>query len=374
MTVEWRLTLALLLASAAAQAPGYGSGGGAYEAELRRRQLELAQAQALRQQQAQQAAYAQQAQQQRGGQQQSYQQQQAYQQALRAQQQQQAMQAAQQQMMREQVMREAALRAQSGGSASGTKGRPLSKKEKQQQMKQQAAAKKQAEAASKANKAAATQRQKQFAQAQRAASKRQGAGGVRPRRGGEGKGPLGFVLSVKGALLFGGIGYLYVAQREVLFRLLGLILKYPIMVASLIMRKAWDLLLKPVLRKVIQLRGSSGSVGAAAASLASTAACFPVVRTDGQRTPRPEIASARGDARAHAGARGIAEHGVVGATNGAEPEAASRVCAPAVGIEALGQRARLTGSGPWEIRSPAAHGTPRVAPGVEQHGVRHTAF
>jgi len=89
---------------------------------------------------------------------------------------------------------------------------------------------------------------------------------VRPRRAGEGKGPLGFVLSVKGALLFGGIGYLYVAQREVLFRVLGLVLKYPILAVSVVMRKVWDLLLKPVLRKFIQLRGTSGSVGAAAAS------------------------------------------------------------------------------------------------------------
>ena len=74
----------------------------------------------------------------------------------------------------------------------------------------------------KAQKAAASKRQKQFSSAQRSASKRGGAGmGVRPRRGG----PLGFIVSFKGAALIGGVGYMYIAQRELLLRLVGMGLK-----------------------------------------------------------------------------------------------------------------------------------------------------
>ena len=55
------------------------------------------------------------------------------------------------------------------------------------------------------------------------------------------------------------------AQRAVLMRLLQVLLKYPLMIVAALARKSWELLLKPVLRKLIQLRGS-GAVGAAAAS------------------------------------------------------------------------------------------------------------
>ena len=61
-----------------------------------------------------------------------------------------------------------------------------------------------------------------------------------------------------GAALLGGMGYLYVAQREVLMKLV----QVPLMVAKLVLAKSWALLLKPILRKIIQLKGSAGGAGA----------------------------------------------------------------------------------------------------------------
>ena len=65
-------------------------------------------------------------------------------------------------------------------------------------------------------------------------------------------------LLFSGAALLGGMGYLYVAQREVLMKLV----QVPLMVAKLVLAKSWALLLKPILRKIIQLKGSAGGAGA----------------------------------------------------------------------------------------------------------------
>ena len=51
-----RATLVAVALMRGCEAQGYGGNGGAYEQELRRRQMEYAQAQALRQQQAQVSA------------------------------------------------------------------------------------------------------------------------------------------------------------------------------------------------------------------------------------------------------------------------------------------------------------------------------
>jgi len=263
------LLAALIIAAVTAQQ-------GAYEAELRRRQIEYAQQQALRQQQAQQQAGGQQYQQQLQAQQQ-----QQYQQQLRAKQQQQALQqmrAQQQQqeyqkrMLQEQIMMEAAMRAraEAGGGLTKSGGlghQAMSKKDQKKLRKQQdELLKKQKAAAAKATKANAAKRQQAFSAAQRQASKRGGVGAMRAKRT-DGSNPLAAVFSIKGALALGGIGYLWVAQREVLLKALGLVLKYPIMVLSFVASKAWALLLKPVLRKIILLRGSSGAVGAAGGEL-----------------------------------------------------------------------------------------------------------
>ena len=37
----------------------------------------------------------------------------------------------------------------------------------------------------------------------------------------------------------GAVGYLYIAQREVLLKVLGLVLKYPLLIASAIATKSW---------------------------------------------------------------------------------------------------------------------------------------
>lgn len=42
------------------------------------------------------------------------------------------------------------------------------------------------------------------------------------RGGGGGTNPLKAVFSVKGAVVFGGLGYMWVAQREVLLKLVGM--------------------------------------------------------------------------------------------------------------------------------------------------------
>ena len=143
----------------------------------------------------------------------------------------------------------------------------MTKKQKKELEKRQAAAKKQQAQNAKTAKASAAKRQQEFAKAaKRQASARQGMGGVRPRRTSDGKGPLGFVLSVKGVALLGGVGYMWVAQRQLLLKLSGIALKYPLLIASMVFRKGWDLLLKPLLRKLIALKGGSGGAAAMAAA------------------------------------------------------------------------------------------------------------
>lgn len=64
-----------------------------------------------------------------------------------------------------------------------------------------------------------------------------------------------------GAALLGGVGYLYIGQRAMLMK----VLQVPILVASLVTRKAWAIFLKPILRKLISLKGGGAAAGAAAA-------------------------------------------------------------------------------------------------------------
>ena len=78
-----------------------------------------------------------------------------------------------------------------------------------------------------------------------------------------------------GAVVLGGVGYLYIAQRQMLLHALGLGLKYPIMLVSFVSRQLWTMLLKPILRKVLHLRGASGGVAGAAASAAAAGGELP---------------------------------------------------------------------------------------------------
>ena len=170
------------------------------------------------------------------------------------------------QMLKQQMMEQAMRQAQQqrGGQGQGYDGRALTKKQKKELEKRQAAAAKQQAKVNKAHKAAASKRQKAYSSAQRSASKRGGAGMVaRPKRGG----PLGFIVSIKGAALIGLTGYMYIAQRELLLRLVGMGLKYPLMIAKALISKAWALLIKPILRKLIRFKGS-GAAGAAAGAAA----------------------------------------------------------------------------------------------------------
>ena len=233
-----RTTTLLLVSAASLVSCQYGQGGqgGAYEAELRRRQQEYAQQQALRQQQ---QAYAQQQQQQQAYRQQQQQQAQ-YSNAQQAQlrQQQALRQQQQQQLLREEMMREAMRQqqAQQGGGGMGQiDERKLTKKQRAELKKRQAAAKKQQEAHAKATKEAAAKRQKAFAEQQRRAAKGGGKAPMRAARGrsgAEGKGLVGHVFSIKGVAFLGGIGYMYVAQRDVLMKGGTILLKYPLLIAK----------------------------------------------------------------------------------------------------------------------------------------------
>ena len=113
--------------------------------------------------------------------------------------------------------------------------RKLTKKQRAELKKRQAAAKKQQEAHAKATKEAAAKRQKAFAEQQRRAAKGGGKAPMRAARGrsgAEGKGLVGHVFSIKGVAFLGGIGYMYVAQRDVLMKGGTILLKYPLLIAK----------------------------------------------------------------------------------------------------------------------------------------------
>ena len=225
--------LVALSASVAMGQQGYG--GGAYEAELRRRQLEYQQQQAaqLRYQQAQ-AAQAQ---------------------TSRQQQQQQLMMEAMQRSQREQRMAQQGY-AQGAGMG-GAGGRPpMSNKEK-------ALLKKRQEAQAKAQKAAAAKRSKAFKQAQRAAQKRGGAVARANRGSSHGDGPVAFLMSPKGLALVGGVTALWFFQRPLVLSLL----KYPLLIAKVLLQKVWNLLMKPLLRKFLVARSRGGGAAAVGGEL-----------------------------------------------------------------------------------------------------------
>jgi len=49
---------------------------------------------------------------------------------------------------------------------------------------------------------------------------------------------------------------LWIAQRELLLKVLGLLLKYPILIVSGATRSGWNMVLKPIIRKVL-MRGAA---------------------------------------------------------------------------------------------------------------------
>jgi hypothetical protein len=155
----------------------------------------------------------------------------------------------------------------SGGSSAsmGSMGKKpaLSKKEqkKQEELQKQkekamlAAQKKQQEAQKKAQ----ATRQKAYTQAQRTASKR-GAQTMAKQRGGGGN-ALGAVFSLKGALVLGSVGYLWVAQRPLLLAVFSKLFQYPMLLLTSVVRSVWSVLLKPILRKLVLLKAGSKSAG-----------------------------------------------------------------------------------------------------------------
>jgi len=244
----WRVRSLALLASlsvVASQRAGYGSGGGSYEEELLRRQYELQQQQRLRQMQ-QQGGGQQRTQAQAQAQQRLAQQQLAQQQLA----QQQAAQAAMRQAQYEAAQRDAYVAAQqrdeaqqrargSGGYASGTK--PMSNKDKKKALKQQ-------EEAAKRRQKELAARQKAFNAAQK---KAQRTGGYGRRAVAERSNPLSFIFSLKGVALTGVAGYLFVAQRELLATIGGMVFKWPLLFLT------WAV--KSVLYRIVKMRGGGPS-------------------------------------------------------------------------------------------------------------------
>eukprot|EP00966_Prymnesium_polylepis_P291222 6726071-Prymnesium_polylepis.1 len=118
----------------------------------------------------------------------------------------------------------APLGAQSMGGMGGMGGmgeQPMNNKEKKKLQKAQA------EAAKKKQKEyEARQKALKAAQKKRAAASRS-RGAVSER-----KGPLSMLFSFKGLALTGITGFLYVSQRELLTSIIGLVLKYPILLGS----------------------------------------------------------------------------------------------------------------------------------------------
>ena len=209
---------------AAAQRPG------AYEAELYRRQQEyqqqLMRAQAQKQMMEQQA-------QQRG-----YQQQPTSAQA-------QKMHA--QQLMYEAMQAQARREQMGGGAAQAMQGKPMTKQQKKAIEKRNAEAKKQQKTAAAARAKLMKQQSKQ-----RSASMRGQMGMQRAERGG---GPLKAVLSVKGLVVCGTLGYLATQQRELLLKF-GL--QMPLMILRQLAKTAWTVVLKPLIRKLLLIKGGGG--------------------------------------------------------------------------------------------------------------------
>ncbi|KAL3917467.1 MAG: hypothetical protein SGPRY_006394 [Prymnesium sp.] len=78
-------------------------------------------------------------------------------------------------------------------------------------------------------------------------------GAVRER-----KSLLSRVLSIKGVAVTSVAGYLIVMQRELLVAFLGLLLKYPWLLLSWAGRTLLNLLIKPILLRLISLKGGGG--------------------------------------------------------------------------------------------------------------------
>lgn len=197
-----------IFAAVQAQRAGYGN---SYEQELLRRQYELQQQQRLAQQQAQ-------------------------------------MRGQRDAMLQEQLQREALLRA---AQQQQQQQMPMSNKEKKRLLKAQEDAKKKKQKEYEA-------RQKAF----KAAQKKRGATSGRGRSAvSERKGFFGHLFSFKGLALTGGVGYLYIAQRELLFSLTGLLFKYPVLIATWLGRTLLNVIVKPILLRLVALKsgGSSAS-------------------------------------------------------------------------------------------------------------------
>ena len=127
---------------------------------------------------------------------------------------------------------------------SGMGQKPMSNKEKKKLQKAQ-------EAAAAKKKKEYEARMKAFKAQQ---NKRAGRSAVSER-----KNPLAMLFSFKGLALTGTVGYLYVAQRELMTSIGGLLLKYPLLFTTWVGRTLLNVVIKPILLRIVSLRSGGGA-------------------------------------------------------------------------------------------------------------------
>lgn len=131
----------------------------------------------------------------------------------------------------------------SGGSKPGMSQRPMSTKDKKKLEKEQAKA-----AAKKKKEAEA--RMKALKDAQKKGAKRTQKG-MAPK-----KSPLARLFSFKGIAVTAIVGYLAVAQRELIISIGALLLKYPVLLVIWVGRTLVNVLVKPILLRLMFLKSS----------------------------------------------------------------------------------------------------------------------
>lgn len=97
-------------------------------------------------------------------------------------------------------------------------------------------------------------RNKKLKAAQKA-NARAGSRTAVPQRGN----PLSFLFSIKGIALTSVTGYLFVAQRELLASIGGMLFKYPLMLVVWAGRLLLNFVVKPLILRIIKMRGSRSS-------------------------------------------------------------------------------------------------------------------
>jgi len=161
---------------------------------------------------------------------------------------------AQEEALLRQMQQEAILRAQQKAMLDGYNGMPAGMGQTPMSTKEKKKLQKEQEKAAAQKKKDAEARIKAFKEAQKRAASGRGRAAVTQR-----KGPLGMLFSFKGLALTATVGYLSIAQRELVVALGGLLFKYPLLVLTWFGRTLLNVLVKPILLRLVSLKGGGGS-------------------------------------------------------------------------------------------------------------------